>query len=91
MVVAEGVAVALPDAGMELPPGVIETDVAPVVLQLSVELPPALMLPGLAVKPLITGFEGAEATISVASLVTLPSELIAVIVYVVVEEGHTIT
>ena len=91
MVVAAGVAVALPDPGTEPPPGAIETVVAPVVLQLSVELPPALMLPGLAVKLLITGFEGAEATVMVTCLVTLPAELIAVIVYVVVEEGHTIT
>jgi hypothetical protein len=60
--------------------------VASETLQLRVELPPALMLMGLAVKELITGKEdgcgvgagGAAATVTVTDLVTLPAALIAV-------------
>jgi hypothetical protein len=57
------------------------TDVTPVTFQLSVELPPALMLGGLAVKELITGSEGgggAAATVTVTDLVTVPAALVAV-------------
>jgi hypothetical protein len=57
------------------------TDVTPVTLQLSVELPPALMLGGLVVKELITGSEGgggAAATVIVTDWVTVPAALVAV-------------
>jgi hypothetical protein len=58
------------------------TDVTPVTLQLSVELPPALMLGGLAIKEMITGKEGvgggAAATVTVTDLVTVPAALVAV-------------
>ena len=47
---------ALPDADTA-PPGVTATDVAPVVLQPSVEEEPAVTLAGLAVKLLMTGFD----------------------------------
>ena len=67
----------------------METAVAPETFQLSVELPPAVMLAGLAVKELITGREGgggaaggegggAAATVTLAVLVTLPAALLAV-------------
>jgi hypothetical protein len=56
------------------------TDVTPVTLQLRVELPPALMLEGLATKKLITGSdgEGAAITITVTDLVTVPPGPVAV-------------
>ncbi len=70
--VAAGLAVALPEGGREPPPGDMETDVTPVAFQLSMELPPELMLEGLAVKEVITGNEagggeggGAAATVTV--------------------------
>ena len=77
MVVAAGVAVAHIEVGTDGAPGIIDTVVAPVVLQLSVELPPGLTLVGLAVKLFITGAE-AEPTVTVTCLVTLPAELVAV-------------
>ncbi|MEJ2739696.1 MAG: hypothetical protein P8105_07735, partial [Dehalococcoidia bacterium] len=78
---------ALPEVDTPPTPGAIEQDVAPVVLQLSVVLPPALMLEGLAVKLLITGGEAAP-TVTVTCLVTLPAALVAVNVYVLVEPGE---
>ena len=62
------------------PPGFMATDVASETFQLNVELPPALMLVGLAVKELITGADGggAAATVMVADLLTLPAALVAV-------------
>jgi hypothetical protein len=77
VVVAYSVPVALPEEETAPTLGVIEQDVAPVVLQLNVVLPPALILEGLAVKLFITGGEAAE-TVTVACLVTLPTELVAV-------------
>jgi hypothetical protein len=57
------------------------TDVTPVTFQFRVELPPALMLEGLAVKERITGKEagggGAAATVTVTDWVTLPAALVA--------------
>ena len=73
----------LPEAETAPIPGAIEQDVAPVVLQLSVVLPPALMLEGLAAKLFITGGE-ADPTVTVTCLVTLPAALVAVKVNVVV-------
>jgi hypothetical protein len=58
-------------------------EVAPVMLQLKVELPPALMLAGVAVKELMTGGEaggGAPVTVTVTGLVTVPAALLAVMV-----------
>ena len=67
------------------PPGFMATDVAPETFQLNVELPPALMLVGLAVKELITGAEGdggggggAAVTVTVTDRLTLPAALVAV-------------
>jgi hypothetical protein len=54
-VVAAGLTIALPEAGREPPPGDMDIDVAPETLQPRFELPPELMLAGLAVKELITG------------------------------------
>jgi hypothetical protein len=52
------------------------------VLQLSVELPPELILVGLAVNELITGNagggKGADATVTVIDLFTVPALLLAV-------------
>ncbi len=82
--VAAGLAVALPEGGREPPPGDMETDVAPVTLQLRMELPPGPMLEGLAVK-VITGNEagggeggGAAATVTVTCRVAVPAALVAV-------------
>ncbi len=68
---------------------------APETLQLNVELPPALTLVGLAVKELMTGFEGAggggaETTVTVTDLVTVPAALVAVMVYIVLEKGRAL-
>ena len=78
--VAEGVAIALPEAETYPPPWSRKTDVAPETLQLSVEFPPALMLEGLATKKLITGSDGEDAaiTITVTDLVTVPPGPVAV-------------
>jgi len=67
VVVESGLAVALPEAGTDAAPGTIDTDVAPETFQSKVELPPVLMLEGLAVKERITGNEGggAAATVTV--------------------------
>ena len=46
---------ALPEAGTELPPGLIETEVAPETSQLSTEQEPVVILTGLAEKTLTTG------------------------------------
>jgi hypothetical protein len=80
VVVEAGEPVALPEVATAPTPGAIETDVAPVVLQPSVVLPPELMLDGVAVKLLITGNEGGGAaeTVTVACPVTLPTALVAV-------------
>lgn len=122
-----GIAIALPEAGTGPPPGAIVTDVAPETLQLTVELSPALMLAGSAIKARIMGGErgmtegavsegivgedgggedcggengvgedgvsengvvegvgvggvGAPATATVTDLLTLPAELVAVMV-----------
>ena len=78
MVVEPGDAVALPEAETA-PPGDMETDAAPEVLQLNVELAPEEMLVGLAVKLAMTGSEGGAAeTVTVTCLVTEPAALVAV-------------
>jgi hypothetical protein len=53
---------------------------APVVAQLNVLLPPALMFAGLAAKELIVGFPTTGVTVTVAVLVTEPALFVAVIV-----------
>ncbi len=60
------------------PPGLMPMLVARVVLQLSVLLPPALMLVGIAVNELIVGFAFTAVTVTVAVLVTEPALLVAV-------------
>ena len=79
VVVAAGLVVAVPEGGREPLPGAMVTDETPVTFQFSVELPPALMLVGLAVKVLITGNDGggAAATATVTDSVTLPAALVA--------------
>jgi hypothetical protein len=87
VVVEAGEREVLPEAATAPIPGAMETDAAPLVLQLSVELPPELMLDGLAVKLFITGGAGGggeAATVTVTCLVTLPVALVAVNVNVVV-------
>jgi len=107
VVVEGGLAIALPEAGTEPPPGTMVIDVAPETLQLTLEFPPTLMLAGSAVRERIRGKEGgvseggvseggagengvgegvgvggaaAVATATVTDLVTLPAELVAVMV-----------
>jgi hypothetical protein len=52
--------------------------VAPLVVQLSVLLPPAVTLAGVAVNVLIVGLELAAVMVMVAVLVAEPAELVAV-------------
>jgi hypothetical protein len=80
VVVTAGEPVALPETDTGPTPGAIDAEVAPVIFQLSVVVPPGLILPGLAVKLLITGFEagGAAATVTIACRVTVPAEFDAV-------------
>ncbi len=86
MIVAAGETLLLPVAATVPTPPLMDTEVAPLTVQLSVELPPALILAGLAVKELMTGFEGAGCcggggaapTVTVAVLVTGPAALVAV-------------
>ena len=64
-------------------PWFMTTDVASETLQLNSELPPALILDGLAVNKLITGAEGgggagAPAIVTVTDRLMLPAALIAV-------------
>jgi len=59
------------------PPGLILIFVAPLVAQLSVLLPPELMLVGFAVNELIVGF-AAVVTVIVAVAVVDPAPLVAV-------------
>ena len=82
-----GQALALPLTGWDPPPGVMVTEVAPVVLQFRVEHEPEATVAGLAVKLFITGGVaggggvgggGAAATVTVTVRLTLPAELVAV-------------
>ena len=77
-----GQACELPEAATDPPPGLTVTEVAPETDQLIVEHAPELMLPGLAVKLFTTGGVagggGAEVTVRVSVLVTLPAALVAV-------------
>ena len=79
MVVAVGLTVVEPLADVEVKvPGVMAMLVAPVVVQLSVLLEPALMLVGLAVKELIVGWLGGAFTVTLSVDVVDPVELVAV-------------
>ena len=60
------------------PPGLMLMLAAPVVAQLNVLLPPALMLAGLAKKELIVGFATRGVTVTVAVPATEPALLVAV-------------
>lgn len=87
VVVADGLTLAEPLADADvIDPGEIATDVAPVVTQLSVLLPPALIPVGLALNEVIVGIFGLF-TVIVAVAVTVPVLLVAVNVYVVVAAG----
>ena len=59
-------------------PGVIESDVAPVVDQLKELLEPELMLVGFAEKEVMVGLLGAGVTVTVVVIVTEPAEFVAV-------------
>jgi hypothetical protein len=86
-----GVTVVDPLADVEVnPPGLMPMLVAPLVVQLSVLLPPAVMLARFAVNELIVGFGFVAVTVTVAVLVTEPALLVAVSVYVVVALGVTV-
>jgi hypothetical protein len=77
--VALGKTVVEPVADVDVnPPGLMPMLVAPLVLQLSELLPPALMLVGFAVNELIVGFAFTAVTVTVAVLVTEPALLVAV-------------
>ena len=89
VVVAVGLTVVEPVPEVDVNvPGVIEIPVAPVVVQLSVLLPPEEMLVGFAVNELITGNVGA-CTVTTAVAVAEPAALVAVRTYVVVVSGLT--
>ena len=78
--VAAGLTVAFAAGGRAPLPGAMVTDETPVTFQFNVELPPALMLVGLAVNE-TTGKEGGGGpapTVTVACLVTVPAALVAV-------------
>jgi len=80
VVVEAGLTVSVPEGGRAPLPGTMVTDETPVAFQLSNELPPALILAGLAVNE-TTGKEGgggAAPTVTVACLVTVPAALLAV-------------
>jgi hypothetical protein len=78
-VVALGVTVVEPVAEVDVnPPGLMPILVAPLVLQLSVLLPPALILVGFAANEPIVGFAFTAVTETVAVLVTEPALLVAV-------------
>ena len=70
-------------------PGVILIDVEPVTSHARLELSPALMDAGLALKVVMIG-EPDIVTVTVADAVELPASLEAVSVYVVVEPGVTL-
>src|SRR5205085_12182 len=72
-------------------PGLMDTVVAPLVAQLSVEEPPGAMLSGLASNRMICGLPAPAApTVTVAVAATFPFGPVAVRVYVVVAVGDTV-
>ncbi len=79
----------MPFAATPPMPGVILIDVEPVTSQARLELSPALMEAGLALKVVMIGAPDI-ATVTVADAVELPASLEAVSVYVVVEPGVTL-
>ena len=71
-------------------PGVMLTWLAPLVVQLKLVVPPAVIVAGLPANDVMVGFTGVGAvTVTVAVEVTDPVLLVAVNVYVVVEVGAT--
>jgi hypothetical protein len=76
--VAAGATALLPEAATLPTPPLMDTEVAPEILQPREELLPFCMLVGLAVKELITG--STALTKIVTDLETLPAELVAVMV-----------
>jgi hypothetical protein len=70
------------------------TDVAPVTLQNKIDESPELIVDGLLLNSLITGDapiagSGAKLTVVTADPVTVPTELVAVMVYTVYAAGDT--
>jgi hypothetical protein len=77
--VADGLTVVEPVADVDVKePGVMAMLVALVVAQLSMLVPPAAMLVGLAVKVLMVGRAGRACTVTVAVAVAVPVALVAV-------------
>ena len=70
-------------------PGEMETVLAPEVLQLKVDCPPAAMLFGLATKRTICAVVASTVTVT-GAVTVLPSAPVALIVYVVVVAGETV-
>jgi hypothetical protein len=68
-------------------PWSILTDVAPVTFHIRVDVPPELIVDGLLLNSIITGVM--ELTVVTADLVTVPEELVALIVYTVDVAGDT--
>ena len=90
MVVVVGLTVVLPLIGT-VPTPLIETVLAPVVVQLSVDCCPGWTLTGLAPKLRTCGLPaGTGATVTVAVAVTVPAGPTADRVYVVVAVGDTV-
>jgi hypothetical protein len=90
VVVASGLTTVVPLAVVGvIPPGLIESVVAPDVVQLNVLPPPSEIPVGVAVNELMTGRFGCV-TVTVAVAVTVPEVLVAVSVYVVVSVGLTV-
>ena len=88
--VCVGDTVVLPLTGT-VPTPLMDTVLAPVVVQLRVDEPPGAMLSGLVSKRMICGLPaGAAPTVTVAEAVTLPVGPVAVRVYVVVDVGVTV-
>ena len=79
MVVVVGLTLVEPLAAVEVNvPGVMAMLVAPVVIQLNVLLEPCVIVPGLAVKEVMTGLLTAAFTVTVTAAVTEPAVLVAV-------------
>ncbi len=85
-----GVTSVVPELDTEPMPLFIETVVAPPTLQISAAVCPDEIVPGEIVNNVIVGSADDWVTVTVAEVITLPLELVAVKVYVVVAEGVTV-
>jgi hypothetical protein len=78
-VVVVGLTLVEPLAEVEVnEPGVMASDVAPLVIQLRLLLDPELMLVGFAEKEVIVGFAGVAVPVTTTVFVDDPAELVAV-------------